>query len=47
MDSEEQCRQSDEILNLPGGTATRNIAAWRSDGLTWMYLTTREIVPPS
>jgi hypothetical protein len=49
QDSTQQYRQRDEILNLPGGTSTQNIAAWRSDGLTWnwKYLTVREIVPPS
>jgi hypothetical protein len=47
-DSTQQYRQRDEILNLPGGTSTQNIAAWRSDGLTWnfKYLSVREIVPP-
>jgi hypothetical protein len=49
MHSTEENRQPDEIMNLPGGTATQNIAAWRSDDLTWnwKYLTAREIVPPS
>jgi len=48
-DSSQQYRQRDEILNMPGGTATQNIAAWRSDDLTWnwKYLSVREIVPPS
>lgn len=47
-DSSEQYRQRDEILNLAGGTSTQNIAAWRSDDLTWnwKYLSVREIVPP-
>ena len=47
-DSTQQYRQRDEILNLPGGTSTQNIAAWRSDGLTWnfKYLSVREIVAP-
>jgi hypothetical protein len=47
-DSIQQYRQRDEILNLPGGTSTQNIAAWRSDSLTWnwKYLSVREIVPP-
>jgi hypothetical protein len=46
-DSMQQYRQRDEILNLPGGTSTQNIAAWRSDSLTWnwKYLVVREIVP--
>jgi hypothetical protein len=48
-DSTQQYRQRDEILNLPGGTGTQNIAAWRSDGLTWnfKYLSVREIAAPS
>jgi hypothetical protein len=47
-DSTQQFRQRDEILNLPGGTSTQNIAAWRSDGLTWnwKYLSVREIALP-
>ena len=47
-DSTEQYRQRDEILNLPGGTSTQNIAAWRSTDLTWnwKYLTVRDIVAP-
>jgi hypothetical protein len=47
-DSTQQYRQRDEIINMPGGTSTQNIAAWRSDGLTWnfKYLSVREIVPP-
>jgi hypothetical protein len=47
-DSTQQYRQRDEILNLPGGTSTQNIAAWRSDSLTWnwKYLSVREIVAP-
>lgn len=42
-----QCRQRDEILNLPGGTSTQNISPGRSDGLAWNweYLSIREIVP--
>jgi hypothetical protein len=46
-DSTQQYRQRDEILNLPGGTSTQNIAAFRSDGLTWSfkYLSVREIDP--
>jgi hypothetical protein len=38
-------RDRDEILTQPGGTTTQNIAAWRSDGLTWnwKYLTVRQI----
>jgi len=48
-DSNEQNRQRDEILSLPGGTSTQNIAAWRSDGLTWnwKYLTVREVTIPT
>jgi hypothetical protein len=47
-DSTQQYRQRDEILNLPGGTSTQNIAGFRSDDLTWnwKYLTVREIVSP-
>jgi hypothetical protein len=47
-DSTQQYRQRDEILNLPGGTSTQNIAAWRSDDLTWnwKYLSVREISLP-
>ncbi|HJS81245.1 MAG TPA: hypothetical protein VJ742_00240 [Nitrososphaera sp.] len=46
-DSTQQYRQRDEIINLPGGTNTQNIAAWRSDDLTWSfkYLSVREIDP--
>jgi len=42
-------RARDAILTTGGGTSTQNIAAWRSDDLTWnwKYLTVREIVPPS
>jgi hypothetical protein len=38
-------RTRDEILNMPGGTATQNLAAWRTDGSTnnWKYLSVREI----
>jgi hypothetical protein len=47
-DETNKYRQRDEILNMPGGTNTQNIAAWRSDGLTWnwKYLTVREIRAP-
>jgi hypothetical protein len=47
-DSTQQYRQRDEILNLPGGTSTQNIAAFRSDDLTWnwKYLTVREVAVP-
>jgi hypothetical protein len=40
-------RDRDEILTQPGGTATQNIAAFRSDDLTWnfKYLSVREIDP--
>jgi hypothetical protein len=48
MDSTHQYRQRDEIHNLPGGTSTQNIAAFRSDDLTWnwKYLSVREIDAP-
>ncbi len=48
-DNNEQYRQKDEVLSLPGGTSTQNIAAWRSDGLTWnwKYLTVREVTIPT
>lgn len=48
-DSTQQYRQRDEIVNMPGGTSTQNIAAFRSDELTWnwKYLSVREIVPPT
>jgi hypothetical protein len=48
-DSTHQYRQRDEIHNLPGGTSTQNIAAFRSDDLTWdwKFLSVREIVPPT
>jgi hypothetical protein len=48
-DSTQQYRQRDEIINTSGGTSTQNIAAFRSDNLTWnwKYLSVREIVPPS
>jgi hypothetical protein len=47
-DSTQQYRQTDEILNKPGGTDTQNIAAFRSDDLTWnwKYLSVREIKAP-
>jgi hypothetical protein len=40
-------RDRDEILTQPGGTSTQNIAAFRSDFLTWSfkYLSVREIDP--
>jgi len=40
-------RDRDEILTKPGGTSTQNIAAFRSDDLTWSfkYLSVREIYP--
>jgi hypothetical protein len=46
-DSDTQYRQRDEIINMPGGTSTQNIAAFRSDDLTWSfkYLSVREIDP--
>lgn len=46
-DSTQLYRQRDEILNTGGGTSTQNIAAWRSDDLTWdwKYLSVREITP--
>lgn len=42
-------RLRDEILNMPGGTTTANLAAWRTDGSTndWKFLSVREIIPPS
>jgi hypothetical protein len=48
-DNSQQYRQRDEILNLPGGTSTQNIAGFRSDDLTWnwKYLSVREVIPPS
>jgi hypothetical protein len=48
-DSTHDNRQRDEILNMPGGTSSQNIAAFRSDDLTWnwKYLSVSEIVPPS
>jgi hypothetical protein len=47
-DSTKSYRQRDEIMNMPGGTSTQNIAAWRSDNLTWdwKYLSVREIQSP-
>jgi hypothetical protein len=44
-DSDDRYRQRDEVINMPGGTSSQNIAAWRSDGLTWdfKYLSAREI----
>ena len=38
-------RDRDEVLTQPGGTSSQNIAAFRSDGLTWSfkYLSVREI----
>lgn len=49
VDNTAQYRQRDEILSLPGGTGTQNIAAWRTDQTTWdfKYLSVREIEPPS
>ncbi|MEP0825534.1 MAG: hypothetical protein HRF40_08615 [Nitrososphaera sp.] len=46
-DSTHKYRQRDEILNMPGGTSTQNIAAFRSDDLkwNWKYLSVREIEP--
>jgi hypothetical protein len=40
-------RDRDEILTLPGGTSTQNIAGFRSDDITWSfkYLSVREIDP--
>jgi hypothetical protein len=47
-DSDERYRQRDEIINMSGGTNSQNLAAWRSDGLTWdfKYLSVREIKAP-
>ena len=38
----------DSILTAPGGSATQNIVAWRTDNSTWnfKYLSAREIQPP-
>lgn len=47
-DFESSCgRARDEILRHPGGTATANLAAWRTDGTRWQwkYLSVREIQP--
>jgi hypothetical protein len=40
-------RKANEILSLPGGTSTANLAAWRTDGVrwNWKYLSVREIDP--
>jgi hypothetical protein len=47
-DSDDRYRQRDEIISMPGGTSSQNLAAWRSDGLTWdfKYLSVREIKAP-
>lgn len=47
-DSNQTYRQRDEIINMSGGTNSQNLAAWRSDGLTWdfKYLSAREIKAP-
>jgi F5/8 type C domain-containing protein len=47
-DSDQRYRQRGEIINMPGGTSSQNLAAWRSDGLTWdfKYLSVREIKAP-
>jgi hypothetical protein len=47
-DSNQQYRQRDEIMNMPGGTTTQNLAAFRSDQQTWdwKYLSVREIQAP-
>ncbi|MER3407328.1 MAG: hypothetical protein C4292_00430 [Nitrososphaera sp.] len=39
----------DAILATPGGSATQNIVAWRTDNTIWdfKYLTAREIQPPA
>ena len=49
VDNSGPYRQADEILNLPGGTGTQNLAAFRTDQITWdfKYLTVREIEPPT
>ncbi|MCI0560454.1 MAG: hypothetical protein MN733_18360, partial [Nitrososphaera sp.] len=41
-------RERNEILLEPGGTATENIAGFRTDGIDWKfkYLGVREILPP-
>jgi len=52
-DSNQQYRQRDEILNMPGvGNDTnnlQNLCAWRSDNCTnnWKFLSVREITPPT
>jgi hypothetical protein len=48
VDNTGQYRQRDEILSLPGGTGTQNIAAWRTDQTVWSfkYLGVREIQVP-
>jgi hypothetical protein len=48
-DSTQKNRQADEIINMPGGTSTQNLAAFRSDQQTWnwKYLSVREIDPSS
>ena len=47
-DSDQTYRQRDEVINMSGGTGSQNLAAWRSDGLTWdfKYLSVREIKAP-
>jgi len=47
-DSTQKYRQRDEIINMPGGTSTQNLAAFRSDQQTWnwKYLSVREITAP-
>jgi hypothetical protein len=48
LDNSSEYRQADEILSLPGGTGTQNIAGWRTDETTWnfKYLSVREIQAP-
>jgi hypothetical protein len=47
-DSDQLHRQRAEIINMAGGTSSQNLAAWRSDGLTWdfKYFSVREIKAP-
>jgi hypothetical protein len=47
-DSDQRYRQRGEIISTLGGTSSQNLAAWRSDGLTWdfNYLSVREIKAP-
>lgn len=48
VDSTATYRAKSEILSKPGGTASANLCAWRSDDLSWRfkYLSAREIIAP-